>query len=466
MTDVKPLDPDQKTAAPIIKCFNGISSAEQAKVGGISFTPDCNGAVNNSYFVEFINNAFSVYDKETGALVGDRVSNTNFWAAAGVDPSLVVDPRIVFIPDAGRRGQWLAAQINIGYRVLIATTDPNDPQSDPRMGKWKASAFDLPGNDFTMLGYDLNGIYIGVNSGAPPAPDNERWPQIVFIPRANALAYPPRVGPDVIKIMGPMPKYEYGENLFPMIDQSGAGWPYATAIGVDKISKRHLTFSLISAQFGQILSHGRIEVPPFEPVTSGFRVKQRFGSSNVMFDDTGIVAAPTGGGFDIWLAHTVLNKQYGSLAVRWYRLFIDPMSRFPGLAASGDIVQPHYDHFNPSILSLGKDDVTVVSMSRSGDYSTPQNPNDPACGNIGAYAALVRETQSGAAYTVVPLKSGQAGNYFTQGSAIRWGDYSTICRDPDPRHARRVWTINQFVLQGGATTSQWCDAIASIDLAN
>jgi len=464
MTDAAtPLDPDQEAVAPVVRCFNGITSAEQARIGGTSFTPDCNGAVSNSYFVEFINNAFSVYDKETGALVGNRVSNTDFWRAAGVEPSLVVDPRIAFLPDAGRRGQWLAVQINIGYRVLIATTDPNDPQADPRVGQWKASAFDLPGNDFTMLGYDLNGIYIGVNSSASPAPD-VRWPQIVFIPRANALAHPPQVGPAVIRIMGPLAKDEYGDNLFPMIDQSGAGWPYATAIGVDKVSKRHLTFSLISAQFGEILSHGTIEVPPFEPVSQGFRVKQPFSSSNVMFDNSGIVAAPIGDGFDIWVAHTVLNQQYGSLAVRWYRLFIDPMSRFPGLAASGDIFQPHYDHFNPSILSLGRDDYTVVSLSRSGDYSTPQNPTDPACGNIGAYAALVRETQSGSTCTVVPLKSGQAGNYVTQGSAIRWGDYSTICRDPDPRHARRLWTINQFVLQGGQTTSQWCDAIASIDL--
>src|SRR5215813_1907657 len=304
MTDTKEqVTTEQKTVAPIVRCFNGISSAEQQRVGGISFTPDCNGAVNNRYFVEFINDAFSIYDRETGALVGKRVSDTDFWVQAGVsDPSLIVDPRIVFIPDAGRGGQWLAAQINIGYRVLIATTDPNDPQADPSVGRWRAAAFDLPGNDFTMLGYDLKGVYIGVNSEAPPAPGDERWPQLVYIPRENALAYPPRLGPDVVKVMGPLPKKEYGENLFPMIDQSGAGWQYATAIGIDK-AHGQLTFSLISPQFGEILSHGTIAVPPFVPITTGFRVKQPFNDSNVMFDDSGIVAAPTGGGFDIWVAH-------------------------------------------------------------------------------------------------------------------------------------------------------------------
>ena len=465
MSDVKEAA-GANAASPTIRCFNGINSAQQKQVSGISFTPDCNGAANGSYFVEFINNAFSVYDKQTGAVVGDRSSDQNFWAAAGIDPSVIVDPRIVFIPDAGRRGQWLAVQINIGYRVLIATTDPNDPTADPRVGKWKAAAFDLPGNDFTMLGYDLNGIYIGVNYGGPLVPGDDRWPQLVFIPRAKALAWPPQVGPNDVKIMGPLPKNEYGENLFPMIDRSGAGWSYATAIGIDRATNRRLTFSLISPQFGTILSHGTIDVPPFVPVSRGFRVKQPFSNSNVMFDSTGIVAAPTGGGFDIWLAHTVLNQQYNSLAVRWYRLYIDPMTRMPGLAASGDIFQPHYDHFNPSILSLGKDDTTVVCLSRSGDLSTPQDPNNPACGNLGAYAALVRENGSGGGtYTVVPLKAGQVGNYVTQGSAIRWGDYSTICPDPDPRYPRRMWAINQFALQGGDTTSQWCNAIASIDFA-
>jgi hypothetical protein len=369
----------------------------------------------------------------------------------------------VFIPDAGRNGQWLAVQINIGNRVLVATTNPNDPTADPRVGNWKGAAFDLPGNDFTMLGYDLNGIYIGVNYGGPLVPGDDRWPQLAFIPRAQALAWPPQLGN--VKVTGPLPKNEYGDNLFPMIDRSRAGWPYCTAIGIDTATNRRLTFSLISPQFGTVLSHGTIDVPPFVPVSRGFRVKQPFQNSNVMFDQTGLVAAPTGGsGFDIWLAHTVLNQQYNSLAVRWYRLYIDPMTRMPGLAASGDIFQPRYDHFNPSILSLGKDDTTVVCLSRSGDYSTPQDPNNPACGNLGAYAALVRENGSGGGtYTVVPLRAGQVGNYVTQGSAIRWGDYSTICPDPDPRYPRRMWAINQFALQGGDTTSQWCNAIASID---
>jgi hypothetical protein len=457
---------DREAVVPSI-CFNGAGSQDQAKLTGLSQQPDSNGAANYRYYVEFINSVFSVYDKETGVLVGNRVTDTNFWTAAGIaNPSLIVDPRIVFIPDAGRYGQWLAIQINIGYRVLIATTDPNDPQSDPTLGKWKASAFDLPGNDFTMLGYDLNGIYIGVNSEAPPTPPgDDRWPQIVFIPRANALAWPPQVGSDVIKIMGPMSKYQYGQNLYPTIDRSGAGWPYATAIGVDNVTKSHLTFSLISAQFGEILSHGKIEVPAFEPAPMGFRIKQPGAYQAVWWYGGSIIAAPMGDGFNIWLAHTVLKGDIvsGTLAVRWYRLYIDPMSRMPGLAATGEIYQDGYDHFNPSILSFGKDDYTVISLSRSGNARP--DPNDPACGNIGAYVALVRETPSGPTTQVFPVRSGLVPNYMMSPQhQYRWGDYSTICRDPDPARSRRVWIVNQYALKGGQSTSEWCDAIAAIDV--
>ena len=215
------------------------------------------------------------------------------------------------------------------------------------------------------------------------------------------------------------------------------------------------------------MSHGKIEVPPFTPVTANFRVKQPFGwrDSNVMYDSTGIGAAPMGDGFNIWLAHTGLKPDsapdFPALAVRWYRLFIDPMTRFPGLAAWGEIFQPGYDCFNPSILSFGKDDTTVVAFSRSGNPNSPSDPGNPACGNIGAYVALVRE--NGAKPEVFSLRNGQFNNYIPE-QAQRWGDYSTICRDPDPAHPRRVWTINQYVLQGGKSTSQWCEVFASVDV--
>ena len=100
-----------KGVAPSI-VFDGAGNAQQAG----PMQPDSNGAVDRRYFVEFINGVYSVYRKQTGALVGgNRVSDAWFWRRAGfTNFSNIVDPRIVFIPDAGQGGQWLAIELNIG----------------------------------------------------------------------------------------------------------------------------------------------------------------------------------------------------------------------------------------------------------------------------------------------------------------------------------------------------------------
>ena len=121
--------------------------------------PDPNGAVDRDNIVEFINGRFTTYAKGTGTELW-HLSAAEFWINAGVSAGSAVDPRIVFIPDAGQQGQWLAVQLDMGHRVLMATTDPT---GFPYLGRWKGSAFTLPGNDFTMLGYDATGVYIGLN---------------------------------------------------------------------------------------------------------------------------------------------------------------------------------------------------------------------------------------------------------------------------------------------------------------
>jgi hypothetical protein len=455
-----------KGPAPKITTYTGASRSVQEQRDGWT-PPDPTGAVNDKYIVEFINDVFSIYDKPTGALVS-RVSDGEFWGAAGVSPGSAIDPRIVFIPDAGQRGQWLAVQLDMGRRVLMATTNPNDSQADPRIGKWRGSAFTLSGNDFTMLGYDGNGVYIGTNVESGPG----RAPEIAVISRASALAWPPRVGPGDVKFIGPLKPEDYGTNLYPVVDQS-RGASVALALGVDTVTKQHLTYSLISN--GTIAYHDRIEVPPFVPVPVNFRVKQPDpkGLNWIIFDSSGAVAAPMGDGSNVWLAHTVSSSSDAinpttHLGVRWYRLAIDPVFRRPVLAKCGVIGDQDYDFFNPSILSFGANDYTVVSLSRSGNSTTSSSPRSPDCGNIGAYAALVRETADDFWYEIFPLRSGQASNYIPNVSQ-RWGDCSTIFRDPDPTNPRTAWIFNQYVVQGGVgkdgkSTSLNGDVIARIDL--
>ena len=432
--------------------------------------PDPTGAVNANNIVEFINGFFSIYDKQNGIVV-NRVTDVTFWGRAGVQPGNIVDPRIVFIPDAGRGGQWLAMQLDMGHRVLIATTSPDDPRANPAIGNWKGAAFALEGNDFTMLGYDSNGVYVRTNVEYGEG----RAPEIAVILRTDALAWPPQVGPGQVRIIGPLKPEDYGINLYPVIDQS-RGATAALAIGVDTVTRQHLTYAQISN--GTIVYHDKIEVPSFFPVPFNFRVKQPNpkGLNWIIFDSSGAVAAPMGDGSNIWVAHTVSSgpnerDPATHLGVRWYRLAIDPWSRKPSLAKCGVIGGQNYDYFNPSILSFGKDDYTIVSLSRSGNALTPTKPVDPDCGNIGAYVALVRETSTDFWYELFTLRSGLAYDYIPN-TVQRWGNCSTVCGDPTS--PRTAWIFNQYVTQGGLwvmnergegkSTSQNCDVIARIDL--
>ena len=133
MTDMQDARRDAPLGvAPKITTYTG---ASYTYLG--STPPDPNGAVDRDNIVEFINDRVTTYDKRTGTEVW-HMSPAQFWANAGVSAGGTVDPRIVFIPDAGQQGQWLAVQVVMGYQVLMATTDPT---GFPYLGRWKGAAF-------------------------------------------------------------------------------------------------------------------------------------------------------------------------------------------------------------------------------------------------------------------------------------------------------------------------------------
>jgi len=145
----------QGVIAPKIITYTGVGRPDDLQQDSAT-PPDPNGAVNASYIVEFTNDFFTIYDKATGAKMADSMDAKAFWLYAGIKDWIggVVDPRLLFLPDAGPEGRWLAVQLDLDHRVLIATNNPDNPTIDPRYRQWKGAAFDFAGNDFVMLGYD------------------------------------------------------------------------------------------------------------------------------------------------------------------------------------------------------------------------------------------------------------------------------------------------------------------------
>lgn len=433
------------------------------------FTPDCNGAADTNYYIELINDVYTCYYKYAGSdhKAGDiyqQVSAKKFWEEAKLPyVGNIVDPRIMFIPGAGRAGQWIAVMLELGHFVHIATTNPNSYVPDPTLGQWKGNSFPLPGNDFTMLGYDGDSIFISTNAepndqGKDKDEDGDRIPQVAVIPREFALSYPPNLAAENIRVFN-LPRNQYGIGLYPVTDLGETGWPYGTFLGVDNESKDQLTFGLYSKEQRTFVSNGKIKVEPFEPLTFSSQVTQPDPLKPIHFSvDTFASAVCSPDGYNIWCAHTVQPNDYTRMSIRWYRIQLDTATRMPFLADQGELKNPHYDYFNPAIISLGVDDYTLISFSRSGDSSTPQDPKNENCGFIGAYLAILNGATPGADPIIKPL---QAGLVIANTTADRWGDFCTISRDPDRKnHPRRFWAVNQYVLD----QSDWGTVIASIDV--
>ena len=468
--------------------FNGTSSNFTKS----SQPPDSNGAVGPAHYVEFLNGVFTVYDKSSHSKLA-QITDQEFWRQAGIaNPGLLVDPRVLYVPKAGKygHGQWLVVQLEFGHKVYLACTDPKHAYPSPLPGNWKASQIDMRGCDFPQVGYDGRGIYLTVESATSAegkdiaaAPSEQaatpeavgaeaedtagagRWSQFVYMPQVSALAFPPQLGPDSgIKIFEPLDPAKYGTGIYPVADATGSEWKTANFICANNETLKDLTYVKMLPEQRAIVSHTNIPVKPWEFMPFTY-VKQPdpAGQQKVAFYSSNIDAAPVSDGFNVWLTHSIMR--FGSLAIRWYRLAIDPVTRDLSLANWGELADPrgHYDYFNASIASFGKDDYTVICFSRSGDSTTSSDPNDPNCGNLGAYAAIIRE--DGSAPTIVPIQSGLSNNFQPlQGQRYnRWGDFSTIWRDTTNPEARSMWLINQYVAQGGSS-SEWCEVIANLQI--
>ena len=145
--------------------------------------------------------------------------------------------------------------------------------------------------------------------------------------------------------------------------------PMKTLIGIDNLSKRHLTFSLFSPQFRDIVSHAKIEVEPFEPIPANYRVRQpaSSGVGAVPWNNQGLVAAPMSDSFNIWLAQDRHAQKYGSLVVVVGSQH-DPQTRMPGRWWRRNLQAPL--RRSTAILSFDNNDWTI-GVSRSAIFSTP-----------------------------------------------------------------------------------------------
>lgn len=123
--------------------------------------PDTNGAVGATQFVQWVNSAFAVYDKSTGALVAGPTAGNALWAGfgGGCQANNDGDP-IAQYDKANNR--WVLTQFSVSttpFLQCVAVSTTSDAT-----GTYNRYAFQEPNfNDYPKLGIWPDGYYISFN---------------------------------------------------------------------------------------------------------------------------------------------------------------------------------------------------------------------------------------------------------------------------------------------------------------
>lgn len=419
---------------------------------GLPTTPaDGNGAVGVNYFVEFINGAFSVYNKSDGSPVV-QISDMDFWSNAGPggtgtggitfsSSDAVSDPRVIYDPSSQR---WFASQVKFNATAtdptllsdyyLLGVSDTDDPSGSWHVFSFLTASGSVQFADFPTLGVDASAVYLA--GDMYHSETNSLGTSLTMIPKADLLAASPTIANR--KFFATTPYTNHGAVLQPVscFDGSGSG----NIIAAGSLADDFLTHSNIVATTvfhpgaaNATLSPGtNIFVGPYNIPTEAM---QPDGTQTLPGDlDARISARAYTIGGVIYACHSI--EVDGRCAIRWYRLNAANYA----LLESGTITDPELDLYYPSIAA-NTNGVVVIACNGSG----------PGTNDFISSYAYIGYTAGGVTTFGSPLLLA-AGTYnyhdlFEQSGAdvdSRWGDYSTLAMDPvDPTH---FWTIQMLPL--------------------
>ncbi|MFC5489852.1 hypothetical protein ACFPK6_11555 [Dokdonella soli] len=163
----------QTAIVPAVATVGSVVSFDGLGVGG-GYTPnaappDTNGAIGDTQYVQWVNESFAVYDKNTGVLLyGPAAGNTLFQTLGASHPCAVNndgDP-IAQYDKAAKR--WVMTQFSVtggstsGYWQCVAVSKTSDAVT----GGWNVYAFNYGTtdfNDYPKLGVWSDNYYITFN---------------------------------------------------------------------------------------------------------------------------------------------------------------------------------------------------------------------------------------------------------------------------------------------------------------
>jgi hypothetical protein len=416
-----------------------------------SIPPDTNGAVGATQYVQWVNDAFAIFNKSTGAVVyGPALGNTLFQAFGPTDPCAVFndgDPIAQYDKAAQRwvLTQFIASNDGPPYAQCFAVSTTSDATGTYHLYEFRFSNF----NDYGKLGVWPDGYYMAFNMFQPPSQGGHGLgAEVCAFDRSKMLA-----GQSASALCTQPDSSHFG--LLPS-DLDGATTPpagspnYFVNFGANSLNlwKFHADFTTPSNS--TFTGPTNIPVAAFNPACSGGTCIPQPGTTQQLDSLADRLmyrlAYRNFGGHESLVVNHTVDAGGGRAGVRWYEL------RSPGTAPT--VFQQ--GTFAPSdglyrwMGSIAMDKAGNIAMG----YSESSSSTFPSISVTGRVPGDPRGTMEAEASIFAGLASQDDGS----GTVKRWGDYSAVTVDPSDDCT--LWYTTEYIPFSGAFN--WDTRIVSL----
>jgi len=417
----------------------GVNFQGQTNVSGVA-PPDTDGDVSPNYYMQMVNLAFQIFDRQGNSLYGPY-DNSTLWSGfpgpwAGTNDG---DPIVLYDQYADR---WIATQFalpysNGPYYELIAVSATNDPRGAwfryayeftympdyPKFGVWPDGYY-MTINQFGRIGFRGGAVAVfnreqmlGGISTAPMQFFNLGTSYASLLPAdADGVATPPTGSPNYLVTLG---------SSALRILQASINWETPSSSSISLIS------TLPVATFSTSVT---INQPGTSQTLDNLSDRLMYRLQYRKFADREVMVTN----------HTV-NAGNGQAGVRWYEL------RKTGSSWSV-YQQGTYAPADGTDRWMGS-----VAMNGNGDIAVGYSASSTSVYPSIRFAGRTANSTEPLGVLDVPEVTIHSGNA-SQTGVNRWGDYSMM--SVDPINDFTFWFTSEYSTGGW----NWRTKIASIDI--
>ncbi len=465
--------------ARVLKSFNALGDYDTRLLGRALVPPDTMGAVGTNQFVQLVNGAFGVFDKNTGNLLGG-VSDVGFWNQLG-QGGTGGDPRILFNHAAQR---WIA----IGFGA--ATKDINIAVSETAdaLGNWRATKFEALaqiGNfqtiaDYPTLAMDNNAIYIGTNNfrqEVAGGPTGYRGTSLFVLNNADVFS---AAGPNLANTQVFNTPFVSGANnndttrgfAIQGVNSNEAADGKGHVVAASAFVNGVLAYDILNAGSGMATqTASEVLYQGYDSNGPGRQPGRVAPLRNIDTLDDRVASNAWEVNGKTYFTHTITEPGTDRTTVRVTVIDSDTKDVIQTL----DLGEAGYDFYQGAI-AVSDSGVAVVAYNRSGFSQVD--------GKIGIYAQTLGMLSDGRLYKssdAILVKTSDTagylnGNVEATGAPVgrqRWGDYAAVTLDPE--NANTFWLIGQYAAApyeqsrpgypAASGFSRWGQYVAAINAA-